>query len=152
RSRGGSPGSEHLRGWGMTMSRSVARSVAETSVERELLGLIEARRARVGVIGLGYVGLPLACTFAEGGFPVLGFDSDPAKIEALAAGRSYIHHLPATRIGALAGRLVATTDLARLGRCDAILVCVPTPLTAAREPDLSYVVQSAEAVARALRP
>jgi UDP-N-acetyl-D-glucosamine dehydrogenase len=132
--------------------KNAARVAAGDGRERTLLARIAARRARVGIIGLGYVGLPLACTFAEGGFPVLGFDADAAKVDALAAGRSYIHHLPATRIGALAGRLVATTDPARLAGCDAILICVPTPLTAAREPDLSYVVQSAEAVARALRP
>jgi UDP-N-acetyl-D-glucosamine dehydrogenase len=133
-------------------------------LERALVDLIAARRARVGVIGLGYVGLPLACTFAEGGFPVVGFDTDPAKVAALARGETYIRHLPAERLAALAapldallgdeaagGRLAATVDLAHLRACDAILICVPTPLTLSREPDLSYVVSSAEAVAHHLR-
>jgi len=149
------------------MSRSAARRLSrpEEAVERGLVALIEARRARVGIIGLGYVGLPLACAFAEAGFPVLGFDADPVKVGALAHGRSYIRHLPATRLAPLGapvatmlaaeppgGRLAATSDLTLLGACDAVLICVPTPLTPAREPDLSCVVQSAEAVARTLRP
>src|SRR2546425_371235 len=109
------------------------RLVSANPVERALLRLIAARRARVGIIGLGYVGLPLAGTFAEGGFPVLGFDADREKVSALAAGRSYIRPLPATRVGPLAaplgallgpeptrGRLAATTDLAHLAACDAI--------------------------------
>jgi UDP-N-acetyl-D-glucosamine dehydrogenase len=134
------------------------------TAEQQLLALIDARRARIGIIGLGYVGLPLACTFAEGGFPVVGFDADRTKVDALAAGRSYIHHVPAERLAALRaplgavvakeparGRLAATEDLRRLGSCDAVLICVPTPLTAAREPDLSYVERSVEAVARTLR-
>jgi UDP-N-acetyl-D-glucosamine dehydrogenase len=156
------------------MSRSGARAAAATvgpsalangPMDGRLLGLIAARQARVGIIGLGYVGLPLACTFAEGGFPVLGFDADGAKVETLSRGGSYIHHLPARRLEAIRGpldallaaepppgRLAATTDLAHLGACDAILICVPTPLTPAREPDLSYVVQSADTIARHLRP
>ena len=123
------------------MAKSAARQLARPasgtpppgdSRERALLARIAARRARVGIVGLGYVGLPLACTFAEGGFPVLGVDADAAKVEALTAGRSYIRHLPAARIAALGGRLEPTTDLGLLARCDAILICVPTPLTAAR--------------------
>jgi UDP-N-acetyl-D-glucosamine dehydrogenase len=136
-----------------------------TPLERELLDRIAARRARIGVIGLGYVGLPLACTFAEGGFPVIGFDVDPAKVATLARSRSYIHHLPSARLKAIgaalddvlaaepaAGRFAATHDLAHLAACDAVLICVPTPLTSAREPDLSHVVRSAEAVADRLHP
>jgi UDP-N-acetyl-D-glucosamine dehydrogenase len=149
-----------------TTARAVVRDgpAVVNPLERALVDLIATRRARVGVIGLGYVGLPLACTFAEGGFPVVGFDADPAKVEALAAGRTYIRHLPAERLAALAapldallgdpparGRLAATVDVAHLRACDAILICVPTPLTPSREPDLSYVVGSAEAVARHLR-
>jgi UDP-N-acetyl-D-glucosamine dehydrogenase len=144
-------------------ARPAALAVANP-VERALLRLITARRARVGIVGLGYVGLPLACTFAEGGFPVLGFDADAAKVERLSRGDSYIHHVPAARVRALAappaavagrdgarGCLAATGDLDLLRECDAILLCVPTPLTPSREPDLSYVVRSAEAVARTLR-
>ncbi|HSL81764.1 MAG TPA: nucleotide sugar dehydrogenase [Thermoanaerobaculia bacterium] len=108
----------------------------------------------VGVIGLGYVGLPLAAAFAEAGFRVLGFDTDPAKVEALRAGRSYIRHLDAARLAGLVeeGRLEPTADLERLGEPDTLLLCVPTPLTPQREPDLSYVRSTAEAVARRLRP
>ncbi len=133
-------------------------------IERALLEVIAARRARVGIIGLGYVGLPLACAFAESGFPVLGFDADVAKVRALSEGRTYIAHLPAARIAPLAapldlllahqpaqGRIAATSDLALLRACEAILICVPTPLTRSREPDLSSVVRSAEAAARHLR-
>jgi UDP-N-acetyl-D-glucosamine dehydrogenase len=118
-----------------------------------LAAAIAARRARVAVVGLGYVGLPLALTFAERGFPVLGFDVDGSKVERLAAGESYIDHVPAARIGALvdAGRLAATVDFARLAEADAVLLCVPTPLTPQREPDMSYVVATVRAVARTLR-
>src|SRR5581483_9773624 len=105
---------------------------------------------------------PLACTFAEGGFPVVGFDADPEKVARLARGESYIAHQPAARLRPLiapldtvlgrdgAGRLAPTTELERLRACDAVLICVPTPLTASREPDLSFVVASTEAVARTL--
>jgi UDP-N-acetyl-D-glucosamine dehydrogenase len=119
-----------------------------------LLNRLADRTARVGVIGLGYVGLPLALTFAgRGGLRALGLDVDPAKPLALAEGRSYIEHVPGAAIAdaVRAGRLEASTDLARAAECDAIVVCVPTPLTREREPDLSFVVQTAEALAPVLR-
>ncbi len=121
----------------------------------ELIRLLEAREAKVGVIGLGYVGLPLALVFAEGGFPVLGFDVDPDKVSRLNQGDSYIAHIDATRVAlatAPPGRLQATTDFSRLAECDAILICLPTPLGRHREPDLSYVLGAAETIARQLRP
>ncbi len=120
----------------------------------ELLRRIADRSARVGVIGLGYVGLPLALLFEESGFPVVGFDVDPAKPDALHRGESYIRHIGAERVaGAFArGRIVATTDFDRLGECDAMLICVPTPLGRHREPDLSYIRMTADEVARRLRP
>jgi UDP-N-acetyl-D-glucosamine dehydrogenase len=120
----------------------------------DLLNRLADRTARVGVIGLGYVGLPLALTFAgRGGLRALGLDVDPAKPLALAEGRSYIEHVPGAAIAdaVRAGRLEASTDLARAAECDAIVVCVPTPLTREREPDLSFVVQTAEALAPVLR-
>jgi len=119
-----------------------------------LLAKIADRTARVGVIGLGYVGLPLALLFEESGFPVTGFDVDPAKPEALHRGESYIRHIGRERVAkAFAGeKILATTDFDRLGECDAILVCVPTPLGRHREPDLSYIRTTAEEVARRLRP
>ncbi|MCG8556149.1 MAG: nucleotide sugar dehydrogenase [Proteobacteria bacterium] len=110
--------------------------------------------ATIGVIGLGYVGLPLALAFAQREFRVLGFDVDPQKVEALAQGRSYISHIDAALLRASAdgGRLEATTDFGRLGEPDAILICVPTPLSAQREPDLSYVVKTSERIKQSLRP
>jgi UDP-N-acetyl-D-glucosamine dehydrogenase len=115
---------------------------------------IPRREAVVAVLGMGYVGLPLALAFAERGFLVLGFDTDPAKVEALKAGRSYIGHLPSDRVAAAraAGRLAATGDPARLADADALLICVPTPLAADRRPDLAYVEATAEAIAGVLRP
>ena len=120
----------------------------------ELLEKIRERRARVGVIGLGYVGLPLALLFEEAGFEVVGFDIDPAKPAALQKGESYIRHIGAERVAeAFArGRVVATTDFDRLAECDAVLVCVPTPLGKHREPDLSFIRATATEVARRLRP
>jgi UDP-N-acetyl-D-glucosamine dehydrogenase len=113
---------------------------------------IEARTARVGIIGLGYVGLPLARTFAAGGYPVLGVDVDQVKIEKLARGESYIAHVTPDVLREMRGKgFEATADFARLAEADAVIICVPTPLTDSREPDLTYVVKSAEAVARTLR-
>jgi UDP-N-acetyl-D-glucosamine dehydrogenase len=117
-----------------------------------LLSRIRDRSARVGIIGLGYVGLPLARAFALGGYPVLGFDVDPAKVDRLGRGQSYIGHIGDEVVREMAGRgFRATADFGRLGEADAIIICVPTPLTEAREPDLSYIVKSAEAVAARLR-
>ncbi len=119
-----------------------------------LLDRIRSRKAAVGVIGLGYVGLPLALLFEEAGFPVIGFDSDPAKPEALARGESYIKHLGRERVAKAfaGGRARATSDFARLSECDAVLICVPTPLGPHREPDLSFVRSAASEIARRLRP
>jgi UDP-N-acetyl-D-glucosamine dehydrogenase len=119
-----------------------------------LLRKIADRSALVGVIGLGYVGLPLALLFEEGGFRVVGFDVDPKKPEALARGESYIRHIGRERVAAAfrRGRIEATTDFGRLAACDAIVVCVPTPLGRHREPDLSYIRKTAEAIAGILRP
>ena len=107
----------------------------------------------MGVIGLGYVGLPLALSVVEGGFSVLGFDNDRSKVDALAAGRSYISHIEANRLLAAAGgkRLQVTTDFSRLAEPDVIAICVPTPLTPQREPDMRFVVATAEAIRDALR-
>lgn len=120
----------------------------------ELMTRIESKRARVGVVGLGYVGLPLALSFREGGFGVLGFDVDPAKIRSLEEGQSYLRHIPASRIekSQEESRFVPTGDFERLSECDAILLCVPTPLNHSREPDLSYVVSTANELAKRLRP
>lgn len=118
-----------------------------------LLDLLAKRAARVGVIGLGYVGLPLAMTVARAGFRVLGFDTDPAKITAIGARQSYIEAVPQAVLAAecAAERFTATSDFAGLGGCDVIVICVPTPLTRHREPDLSYVTQTCRDIARTLR-
>jgi UDP-N-acetyl-D-glucosamine dehydrogenase len=114
---------------------------------------IEACTAGVGIVGLGYVGLPLALTFSEKGFRVLGFDVDQRKVGSLREGRVYIKHLDAGRVAAAlaGGGLEATSDFARLGECDVVLICVPTPLTPQREPEMSYVVATARKVRETLR-
>src|SRR5439155_8970562 len=95
----------------------------------ELIERIQAHKARVGVIGLGYVGLPLVLRFGEERFPVLGFDVDPEKISKLAAGESYIHHIPSSRLQTMLqrGQFEATSNFARLSEADCIVICVPTP-------------------------
>ncbi|MGL6096970.1 MAG: nucleotide sugar dehydrogenase, partial [Fimbriiglobus sp.] len=114
---------------------------------------IATKTATVGVIGLGYVGLPLARAFAAAGFRVLGFDVDPLKVEKLAAGRSYIKQIPDATIHAMTASGFSATDrFDRLGEADCVLICVPTPLTDSREPDLRYVVNSAQSIAGQLRP
>ena len=111
------------------------------------------RYALVGVVGLGYVGLPLMRAAAETGFRAIGFDIDRAKVDEINAGRSYIRHIASDGIAALrrAGRLDATDDFSRIAEVDAILICVPTPLTRQREPDLTFVVGTTEAIAPHLR-
>ena len=118
----------------------------------ELLGKIEALKARVGIIGLGYVGLPLVREFAKAGFDVTGFDIDGEKVDKLNRGQSYIKHIPSSLIESLraSGHFEATMDYRRLAEADCVIICVPTPLDKMREPDLSYVVKSVESVARTL--
>jgi len=115
---------------------------------------ITERKAVVGVIGLGYVGLPLVFAFGDAGFRVLGFDIDPRKVELLLQGESYIKHIDAARIRQLlaTGQFTPTTDFGRLSEPDALLICVPTPLTENREPEMAYIEQPTDAVARTLRP
>ncbi len=125
------------------------RALAGEALHRRIV----AREARVGVIGLGYVGLPLVGAMAMRGFAVTGFDIDAEKVALLNAGRSYIRHIPDETIGRLVGRhgFRAVTDFAELAAVDAIIICVPTPLTRHREPDLDYIVQTTEAIAPHLR-
>jgi UDP-N-acetyl-D-glucosamine dehydrogenase len=117
-----------------------------------LLSRVKSRTATVGIIGLGYVGLPLARAFAANGFRVLGFDIDPVKVRTLNAGKSFIKQIPDAVVADMREKGFEATDrFDRLDEPDAILICVPTPLTDAREPDLTYVVNSAHAVAAQLR-
>jgi UDP-N-acetyl-D-glucosamine dehydrogenase len=118
----------------------------------QLSARISDRSARVAIIGLGYVGLPLARAFSTRGFAVLGFDVDSVKVEKLARGESYIGHIGADVVRDMkANRFEATTEFGRLREVDAIIICVPTPLTETREPDLTYVLNSARSVAASLR-
>ena len=113
---------------------------------------IEQRQARVAIIGLGYVGLPLALLYSEQRFPVTGFDIDPRKVAALDRGETYIFRIPATEIQQARSRgFTATSDYSQLTRMDAIIICVPTPLNEYHEPDLSYITNTAEAIAPHLR-
>jgi UDP-N-acetyl-D-glucosamine dehydrogenase len=114
----------------------------------ELKNKIEQRKARVAVIGLGYVGLPLALLYSEQGFPVTGFDIDERKVSTIAAGGSYIFRIPAPEIQkARSQGFSATSDYTELEQMDAIIICVPTPLNEYHEPDLSYITGTAEALA-----
>src|SRR4051794_26000888 len=123
-----------------------------TSLE-QLTRSIDTQTARVGVIGLGYVGLPLLAAFHRAGFPVLGFDIDPAKIAALKKGENYLKHLgPELTANLLSGaKFEATADFSRLGEADVVISCVPTPLGKHLEPDLSYVEKTADDIAKTLR-
>jgi UDP-N-acetyl-D-glucosamine dehydrogenase len=125
----------------------------QTSAAR-LASAIAGRTAVAGVIGLGYVGLPLATAIARAGFHTFGFDIDPGKIVLLEAGKSYIHAVKDAQIGDLvrAKRFAATPDFAALSGCDIIVICVPTPLTRHRDPDLSYVTKTAQSITERLRP
>jgi UDP-N-acetyl-D-glucosamine dehydrogenase len=117
-----------------------------------LLSRINDRTAKVGIVGMGYVGLPLALLFNEQGFPVTGFDIDAAKVTKLNAGGSYIVRIPATEIQSARGRgFAATSDYAAISRMDAVIICVPTPLNEFHEPDLSYITGTAQAIAPHLR-
>ena len=130
----------------------MAQSMSNT-VFSSLKAKIESHEAVIGIIGLGYVGLPLALRFAEVGFPVLGLDIDPEKAQLLHAGKSYIRHISAERITAVieSGKLQATSDFSRSAEADAIILCVPTPLNQFREPDLSFVTSSMETIVPFLR-
>ncbi|MCA9278739.1 MAG: nucleotide sugar dehydrogenase [Phycisphaerales bacterium] len=130
-----------------------APAALASSTATDLMERIHTNTAKVGIIGLGYVGLPLADSLHRGGLPVLGFDVDQSKIEALAKGQNYLRHLgdEMTKSLSRSDRFDATTDFSRLGECDVILVCVPTPLGKHNEPDLSYVINSATEIGKTLR-
>ena len=120
---------------------------------KDLIARIKNKKALIGVIGLGYVGLPLVREFTRAGMKVLGFDVDDKKVKALKAGRSYIEHIPSQVVKDMVatGLFDATTDFKKLSKPDCILICVPTPLTKMREPDMSYVEATANSIAAVLR-
>jgi UDP-N-acetyl-D-glucosamine dehydrogenase len=138
----------------------------ESRTKDQLLARIRDHRAVVAVIGLGYVGLPLAVAFAEKGFPVVGIDVDARKVDALNRGESYVQDVPSARLAAISGqrsavsdqrspvggRIIATTDYSILAECDAAIICVPTPLNKTRDPDVRYVIAAGESVAKHVHP
>jgi UDP-N-acetyl-D-glucosamine dehydrogenase len=122
-------------------------------MNNELIGLITEKRATIGVIGLGYVGLPLVAEFAANGFKGIGFEVDQNKADQINKGVSYIGDVSSSKIKELveAGRLKATTDFNHLSECDAIIICVPTPLRKTKEPDVSYILAAAEEIQKRIR-
>ncbi|WP_439686856.1 UDP-N-acetyl-D-glucosamine 6-dehydrogenase [Cupriavidus oxalaticus] len=121
-------------------------------VAKELIGRIKNRESIIGIVGLGYVGLPLMLRYSAIGFRVLGIDIDAQKVEKLNAAQSYIEHIPARSIArARETGFEATTDFARAGECDALILCVPTPLSKHREPDMSFVLNTTDAIKPYLR-
>ena len=136
--------------------KPIAYDSSDAKMAAWVASLVEnfrTHRAAIGIIGLGYVGLPLACAVAKRGFPVVGFDIDPIKVDLINDGKSYISYLDADDIAELrwTSRLAATSDFSRLADVDAIVMCVPTPLTRQREPDLTFVTRTAESIAPHLR-
>ncbi len=125
-----------------------------TNLAQNLLHALDQRTARIGVVGLGYVGLPLVRAAIAAGYPVLGFDVDPQKVERLRRGESYIKHIPAEWIASCLkeGKFQPTAEMSRLREADVILICVPTPLSESRDPDLSYVEATARQIGKTLRP
>jgi UDP-N-acetyl-D-glucosamine dehydrogenase len=118
-----------------------------------ILERIQNKQAKIGILGLGYVGLPLALNFGRNGHQALGLDIDTKKVDALLASRSYIEHIPSSEIAEMRskGLLDATTDFSRVAECDALIICVPTPLDAYHAPDLSFVINTVEAALPYLR-
>src|SRR5229473_7143710 len=138
---------------GVTSYRERAREAESPNLTNTLLERIASRQAKVGVVGLGYVGLPLGMAFSEAGFSVLGLDVDPRKVEGVLKGKSYIRHISSEPLKRLAesGKLSATTEFARTEALDCIVVCVPTPLTEAREPDMRFIQRAGRALAPHVR-
>ncbi|MCS7207696.1 MAG: nucleotide sugar dehydrogenase, partial [Dehalococcoidia bacterium] len=126
----------------------------QASSAMRLLERIGARQARIAVIGMGYVGVPLAVAFAEAGFPVLGLEKDPRRATALQRGESYIDDIPSARLARVlaAGHLRVTSDPSLLASADAVLICVQTPFSPTGEPDISAIREAGEAVGQALHP
>ena len=123
-------------------------------MQNQLKSALSDKTALIGVIGLGYVGLPLIRAFVKTGFTTLGFDVDPKKVDELNAGRSYIKHIPSEWIAECVAekKFSSTADMSRLAEADVLLICVPTPLSDSRDPDLTYVEETTKEIAKTLRP
>jgi UDP-N-acetyl-D-glucosamine dehydrogenase len=121
--------------------------------KKDLVNLIESHSAKVGVVGLGYVGLPLLIEFVSKGFPTIGFEVDTSKVESLNNGVSHIVDVPTDRVTAAraSGRFHATTDFSEIASCDVIIICVPTPLRKTKDPDMSYILAAGEEIKKNLR-
>src|SRR5690606_10920611 len=114
--------------------------MSDSSIAAALADGLQNKTGAIGIVGLGYVGLPLLLRYAEIGYPVIGFDIDAKKVKLLGEGKSYFAHIPSERVAAVnSSKLQATTDFARAAEADALIICVPTPLNQYREPDLSFV-------------
>src|SRR5688500_2861280 len=124
------------------------------AIAASLLAKIEHRKARAGVVGLGYVGLPLAVEFGKAGLTTVGIDLDQRKVDEVNAGRSYIPDVPTSEVASLrrSETLSATTDFSVIRELDTVNICVPTPLRKTKDPDMSYVVSAAEQIARFIHP
>ena len=122
--------------------------------ERDLIAKAESRTALIGVVGLGYVGLPLVAEMAEAGYKVLGFDVTQRVVDMVSRGVSHVQDVPTERLAKYvkAGKVTATTDLSRMGEPDCLAICVPTPLSKSRDPDVSFILAATDAVARTIRP
>jgi UDP-N-acetyl-D-glucosamine dehydrogenase len=136
------------------MVRSSAPPDAALTSRARLEGLIQNKQAIIGVVGLGYVGLPLIRAFTSAGFRCMGFDVDQSKVDKLNAGESYIKHIDSAALARLIREktLEPTADMTRLSEADCVIICVPTPLNDSRDPDLSYVEGTARSIAKTLRP
>jgi UDP-N-acetyl-D-glucosamine dehydrogenase len=135
------------------MDQTSATHPEASASSAALMERIGARTAEIAVVGLGYVGLPLCAALSDGGYRVTGYDIDPAKAEKLNRGETYLTHFPAARVAEMLGRgFHATRQIARLSDADAILICVPTPLSRNREPDLGFIVSTAESLVPVLKP
>jgi len=121
-------------------------------LKNELIDRIKNKSATIGIVGLGYVGLPLILRYIEVGYKVIGFDIDQSKVDALSSGKSYIEHIPSASIkNAIECGFIATTDLSRASEADALIICVPTPLNKYREPDLTFVIETTDSLLPFLR-
>lgn len=128
--------------------------LSSSTAASELTSLLDTKQAKIGVVGLGYVGLPLISAFTNAGYACIGYDVDRKKVDALSAGNSYIKHITSQTIAKWLDQnlLEPTADMSRLNEADVVLICVPTPLNDTRDPDLTYVTSTAAAIAKVLRP
>jgi len=125
-----------------------------TPIKDALMNSLQDHSAKIGILGLGYVGLPLAAAFGEAGFRIIGIDPDPRKVNSLNKGESYIQDVPGEQVARLlkSGRLWATTDFSELRHCDAVSICVPTPLRKTGDPDMSFILSATEELAKYIHP